>query len=35
MEENDDNKTIPFDSVMDNLGISEDELFDTEDGDIE
>lgn len=35
MEENDDNKTIPFDSVMDNLGISEDELLDTEDGDIE
>lgn len=34
MEENGDNKTIPFDSVMDNLGISENELLDTEDEDI-
>lgn len=35
MEENGDNKTIPFDLVMDNLGISEDELLDTEYEDIE
>lgn len=35
MEENGDNKTIPFDSVMDNLGISEDALLDMEDEDIE
>ena len=35
MEENGDKKTISFDSVMSNLGISEDELLDTEDVDIE
>lgn len=35
MEENDDNKTILFDSIMDNLGISEDALLDMEDEDIE
>ena len=29
------NKTISFDSVMSNLGISEDDLLDTEDVDIE
>ena len=31
MEDNGNNKTISFDSVMDNLGISEDELSDMED----
>ena len=31
MEDNRNNKTISFDSVMDNLGISEDELSDMED----
>lgn len=35
MEENSNHKTISFDSVMYNLGISEDELFDEEDIDIE
>lgn len=35
IEENGDNKTISFDSVMDNLGISENELLDSEDADIE
>ena len=35
MEENGNNKTISFDSVMSNLGISEDELLDMEDVDIE
>ena len=35
MEENGEKKTISFDSVMSNLGISEDELLDTEDVDIE
>ena len=35
MEENGDKKTISFDSVMSNLGISEDEPLDTEDVDIE
>ncbi len=35
MEDNGKNKTISFDSVMSNLGISEDELLDTEDVDIE
>lgn len=35
MEENGDKKTVSFDSVMSNLGISEDELLDTEDVDIE
>ncbi len=35
MEDNGNNKTISFDSVMSNLGISEDELLDTEDVDIE
>ena len=35
MEDNGDNKTIPFDTVMGHLGISEDELLDTEDIDIE
>ena len=32
---NKNNKTLSFDSVMSNLGISEDELLDTEDVDIE
>lgn len=35
MEDNGNKKTISFDSVMSNLGISEDELLDTEDVDIE
>lgn len=35
IEENGNNKTISFDSVMNNLGISEDELLETEDVDIE
>lgn len=35
MEDNGNNKTISFDSVMRNLEISEDELLDTEDVDIE
>lgn len=35
MEDNGDDKTISFDTVMSNLGISEDELLDTEDVDIE
>lgn len=35
MDDNTDNKTIPFDSVMSNLGINEEELSDTEDIDIE
>lgn len=35
MEENGDKKTISFDSVVSNLGISEDELLDTEDVDID
>lgn len=35
MEANGNNKTISFDSVMSNLGISEDEFLDTEDVDIE
>ena len=35
MEENGSNKTISFDSVMSNLGISEEELVDTEAVDIE
>lgn len=35
MEDNGNNKTISFDSVMNNLGISEDELLDTGDIDIE
>ena len=35
MEDNGNNKTISFDSLMSNLGISEDELGDTEDIDIE
>ena len=35
MEDNGNNKTISFNSVMSNLGISEDELLDTEDLDIE
>lgn len=35
MEENGDNKTNSFDSVMNNLGISENELLDTESVDIE
>lgn len=30
-----DNETISFDSVMNNLSISEDDLLDTEDVDIE
>lgn len=35
MEDNGNNKTVLFDSVMSNLGISEDELLDTKDVDIE
>ncbi len=35
MADNGNNKTISFDSVMSNLGISEDELLDTGDIDIE
>ena len=35
IEDNGNNKTISFDSVMNNLGISEDELLETEDVDIE
>ena len=35
MEDNENNKTFSFDSVMSNLGISEDELLNTEDADIE
>ena len=35
MEDNGNIKTLSFDSVMSNLGISEDELLDTEDVDIE
>lgn len=35
MEENGNNKTISFDSVMSNLGIGEAELLDMEDVDIE
>ena len=35
MEDNGNNKTFSFDSVMSNLGISEDELLNTEDADIE
>lgn len=35
MEDNGNNKTISFDSVMRNLGIGEDELLDTEEVDIE
>ena len=35
VEENGDKQTVSFDSVMRNLGISEQELLDTEDIDIE
>ena len=35
MEDNGNNKTLSFDSVMSDLGISEDELLDTEDVDVE
>ncbi|MCM1220998.1 MAG: type II toxin-antitoxin system Phd/YefM family antitoxin [Lachnospiraceae bacterium] len=35
MEDNEDHKTISFDSVMSDLGISEDELSDMEDVNIE
>ena len=35
IEENGDKQTVSFDSVMRNLGISEQELLDTEDIDIE
>lgn len=35
MEENENNETNSFDSVMSNLGISEDELLDAGDVDIE
>lgn len=35
MEDNGNNKTISFDSIMHNLGISEDELLDAEDVEIE
>lgn len=34
-EDNENNETISFDAVMNNLGISEDDLLDTEDVDIE
>ncbi len=35
IEENGDNKTISFDSIMSHLGINESELLDMEDVDIE
>ena len=35
MEENGNNKSVSFDAVMNDLGISEDELLETEDVDIE
>ena len=35
MEENGANKTISMDSVLNNLGISKEELLDAEDVDIE
>ena len=35
IEENEDNKTISIESVMNNLGISKEELIDVEDVDIE
>ena len=35
MEDNGISKTISFDSVMSDLGISEDELLDTEDVDVQ
>ena len=35
MEDNGNHKTLSFESVMSHLGISEDELLDTEDVDIE
>ena len=35
MEDNGENKTIPFDYVMNNIGISKEELLDAEDVDIE
>ena len=35
MEDNGNNKTLSFDSVMSNLGIREDELLDAEDVDIQ
>ena len=35
LEENGDDKTIAFDSVIKNLGINEDDLLDAEDVDIE
>lgn len=35
IEENGEKKTIPFDYLMNNLGISKEELIDTEDVDIE
>lgn len=35
IEENVDNKTVSFDTVMNNLGISKEELLDAEDIDIE
>lgn len=35
MEDNENNETISFDAVMNNLGISEGDLLDTEDVDIE
>ena len=35
IEENGDNKTISIESVMNNLGISQEELMDVEDVDIE
>ena len=35
MEDNGNHKTLSFESVMSHLGISEDELLDTEDVEIE
>ena len=35
IEENGDKKTVSLDSVMDHLGISKEELLDSEDADIE
>ena len=35
MEDTGENKTIPFDYVMNNIGISKEELLDAEDVDIE
>lgn len=35
MDKNDNHKTVSFDSVMNHLGITEEEFFDAEDVDIE